>query len=67
MPSTYERSLVKGVVWEGFSFLITLAAIYAIYGNFNLAIKFNLVLTAVKMILFFIHERAWKDVSWGKY
>ena len=67
MASTYERSLVKGIVWETISFMITLTAVYAIYGNLNLAIKFNIILTIVKMILFFIHERAWKNVTWGKY
>lgn len=67
MASTRERSLVKGIVWEGFSFIITLIAIYWIYGDFHLALKFNIVLTIVKMFLFFIHERVWKDVRWGKY
>lgn len=67
MASTYERSLVKGAVWEGFSFLITLLAIYLVYGDFHLALKFNIALTIVKMFLFFIHERVWKDIRWGKY
>lgn len=67
MASTYERSLVKGIVWEGFSFLITLLAIYLVYGDFRLALKFNIFLTLVKMFLFFIHERVWKDIRWGKY
>ena len=67
MASTYKRSLVKGIVWETISFLITLTAVYIIYGDFNLALKFNIILTFIKMILFFIHERAWKDIHWGKY
>jgi uncharacterized membrane protein len=67
MSSTYERSLVKGIVWEGFSFLITLAAVYLVYGNIIFSLKFTAVLTIVKMLFFFIHERAWKNVRWGKY
>lgn len=67
MASTYERSLVKGVVWEGFSFIITLIAVYVVYGDFSGSLKFSLWLTLVKAILFFIHERAWKEISWGKY
>jgi adenylylsulfate kinase len=67
MPSTYKRSLVKGIVWESFGFIITLIAVYWIYGNLNLSLKFTLGLTLVKMILFFVHERAWKNVRWGKY
>lgn len=67
MASTYKRSLVKGIVWEGFSFVITLIAIYFVYGNLAFSLKFTLALTFVKIILFFVHERVWKDVRWGKY
>ena len=67
MSSTYKRSLIKGVVWEGFSFIITLVAVFLIYGDIRLSLKFSLGLTLVKMIFFFIHERAWKNVRWGKY
>jgi adenylylsulfate kinase len=67
MASTYERSLLKGVVWEAISFVLTLIAVYIIYGNLSFSVKFSLVLTVIKMFLFFIHERIWKKVMWGKY
>lgn len=67
MPSTLERSLVKGIVWEFISFVITAIAVYIFYGNFSIAIKFSLVLTGIKVIFFFMHERTWKKVKWGKY
>ncbi|MCX8158812.1 MAG: DUF2061 domain-containing protein [Candidatus Pacearchaeota archaeon] len=67
MPSTYERSFLKGVVWEIFSFAITLVAVYLIYGNFYNSLRFTAVLTLIKMIFFFIHERIWKTIKWGKY
>jgi len=67
MPSTYERSLIKGIVWEFISFIITLIAVYLIYGNIKFSIVFSLVLSVIKMIFFFIHERIWKKIMWGKY
>lgn len=67
MPSTYQRSLIKGIAWEGFSFIITLIAVYIVYGDIELSIKFSLGLSLIKILLFFIHERAWKKVRWGKY
>jgi adenylylsulfate kinase len=66
MPSTYKRSLVKGIIWEGFSFVITLVAVFLVYNNFMLSLKFSLGLSLIKVILFFIHERVWKNVKWGK-
>jgi len=67
MASTYERSLVKGIIWEGFSFLILLIAVYVFYRDLSFSIKFSFGLTVIKVILFFFHERLWKNVKWGKY
>jgi len=67
MPSTLERSFVKGIIWEFISFIITTLIVYIFYGNLSIAIKFSLILTAIKIIFYFVHERIWKHVSWGKY
>jgi len=67
MPSTYQRSFVKGVVWEAISFILTFAAVFLIYGDFILSLKFSIGLSLIKIGLFFIHERVWKLIKWGKY
>jgi adenylylsulfate kinase len=67
MASTCVRSFVKGVSWELIAFLITVGAVYFIYGNLALSIKFSLVLTVLKIGFFFAHERLWKKIKWGKY
>ncbi len=67
MASTFERSFMKGVVWEGISFVITLVAIYWFYGDIAVSLKFTFWLTIFKMFFFFIHERIWKNIIWGKY
>jgi adenylylsulfate kinase len=67
MSSIPFRSFIKGVCWETISFIITLFAIYMIYGNFLNSLKFTLVLTLFKIGLFFVHERLWKKIRWGKF
>ena len=67
MASTPIRSFVKGVCWETIAFIITLFAIYLVYGNFLVSLKFSLILTIIKIFLFFVHERIWKKIRWGKY
>jgi len=67
MPSTYRRSFSKGAAWELISFIITTLIVYLIYGDFSSSIKFSLFLTAIKIPFFFIHERIWKKIRWGKY
>lgn len=67
MASTLQRSLLKGVVWETLSLIITFIAVYLVYGNLALSIKFSLALSVVKIVIFFAHERIWKKIKWGKY
>jgi len=67
MASVLWRSFIKGVSWETIGFIITLFAIYLIYGNFLSSLVFTLILTLFKVFLFFFHERLWKKIRWGKY
>jgi adenylylsulfate kinase len=67
MSSTPLRSFIKGVCWETITFIITLFAVYMIYGDFLSSLKFSLTLTIIKIFLFFAHERLWKRIRWGKY
>lgn len=67
MASTLLRSFVKGCSWEFISFILTFVVIYAIYGDFQSALGFSLALTIFKTFLFFLHERIWKTIRWGKY
>lgn len=67
MASTPIRSFVKGILWEFITFIITALAVYWVYGNLSLSIQFSAALTFVKIGLFFIHERIWKKIRWGKY
>ncbi len=64
--SSPKRSLVKAISWESISFIITLIAVYFLYGDLKVSIEFTFVLTVIKIIFLYFHERIWKKVSWGK-
>jgi uncharacterized membrane protein len=64
--SSFKRSLLKGISWETISFIITLFAVYLIYGDISFSVKFTGILTIIKIVLFFLHERLWKLLKWGK-
>jgi uncharacterized membrane protein len=66
MGSTYKRSFIKGFSWEFFSFVITFIAVYIVFGNFKVSLGFSLILSLIKASIFFVHERIWKTVKWGK-
>lgn len=66
MPSTYQRSFVKGVAWEGGTFVLTSAIVYYFFGNLADSITIGLILTLIKIPLYFTYERVWKMIKWGK-
>jgi len=67
MASTFARSFVKGISWESITLILTTIAVYIVYGNFLDSLLFAFVLTFIKIGLYFIHERIWKRIRWGKY
>jgi uncharacterized membrane protein len=66
MGSTPERSLFKGISWEIISFILTLMVVYVLYKNIAISLRITLILTAVKIPFYFMHERIWKKFKWGK-
>ena len=66
MGSTLERSFVKGLIWEFISFLLVIIAVYFVYGDLAMSVQFSVILTIVKIPIFFLHERIWKMIRWGK-
>jgi uncharacterized membrane protein len=61
-----KRSLVKTVSWRltgsGATFLIS----YAIAGNFSVASTIAVVQLISNTILYFVHERVWNRIQWGR-
>jgi adenylylsulfate kinase len=66
ITSTPERSFIKAFVWEAISFIVTLVAVYLVYGDIKTSLKFTFILTFVKVLILYIHERIWKKILWGK-
>lgn len=64
--SARRRSLLKGITWETFSFLLTLIITYAYTGNARTSIELTSICLAFKIIFFYEHERIWHQVRWGK-
>lgn len=61
-----KRSLVKTISWRltgsGATFLIS----WLISGNFAMAGTIAIIQLISNTILYYIHERLWNRVSWGK-
>lgn len=66
MSDTAGRSLVKTISWRltgsGATFLIS----YIIAGNFAIAGTIAVIQLMSNTVLYFIHERVWNRIKWGR-
>jgi uncharacterized membrane protein len=66
MSDTSTRSIAKALSWRitgsGATFLIS----YLISGNFNVAGSIASIQLVANTILYFLHERVWNYVKWGR-
>ncbi len=76
VKDTPGRSIAKAVTWRiiasGTTFLITFVIfrrytnqnLEEVLGNASIVTAFEVV---VKLIFYYLHERMWTNITWGKY
>ena len=63
---TKTRTLVKTVVWRIIATLLTWAVVYIFTGSITGSLEITLVAAAVSMLAYYVHERVWNVIKWGK-
>jgi adenylylsulfate kinase len=63
---TNTRSIAKGLSWRLFGTTTTVVIVYLFFGRLDLAIAAGLIETVSKVFLYYIHEKIWQRVRWGK-
>jgi uncharacterized membrane protein len=63
---SHIRSMVKGISWRGFGSLDTMIISFVMTGNPFGAIKIGLTEVVTKIALFYLHERLWALIKWGR-
>lgn len=66
MNSTKQRSLAKSVTWRLVAVVSTFVIAYLMTQNINFATSLTIVSNIVNFILYYIHERLWLTVRWGR-
>ncbi len=61
-----KRSLLKTISWRIFSFFLTIIIIYAYTKNIKQSIGVGAGIDIVKMFLYYLHERIWNKVKFGR-
>ena len=66
MFETKKRSSIKTLTWKVVATLITLSTTYVFTNNFIGSVKITVVAAIIGLISFYIHERIWNRIKWGK-
>ena len=63
---TNSRSLVIAITWRVIASLTTFILALIITGHVALSLGIGIGDLIAKFILYFLHERAWDRITWGK-
>ena len=61
-----KRTLVKTITWRLIAVTVTIIAIYIYSGDIKESLVVGISANAVKMIIYYAHERIWNRSSFGK-
>lgn len=60
------RSVLKSISWRIVGTLDTIAISWVVTGALRLAFSIGIIELVTKMLLYFLHERIWAGVRWGR-
>ncbi len=66
MRTTRMRSMVKALTWMTVATIAGFILVYLLTQDLTLGLVFASVNFTVKSVLYYIHERGWDVVKWGK-
>ena len=60
------RSMVKGITWRITGTIDTIIIAWLVTGKLGMALGIGGIELFTKIALYYIHERVWQKISWGK-
>jgi uncharacterized membrane protein len=66
-PNAHMRSLVKAVSWRVIGSLDTFMLSFLVTGSAKWAVSIATAEALTKIVLYYLHERAWRLVRWGRF
>lgn len=66
LMATKKRSLLKSMTWRLVAIVSTLLIGYWLTRSWEFALSLTVVSNVINFILYYVHERVWLQVDWGK-
>ncbi len=61
-----RRSFAKTISWRVWATIITTLVVFGATGEIKFAVEIGLLDTTIKLGAYFIHERIWNKISFGR-
>ena len=61
-----RRSLAKTIFWRIIATTVTMLVSFIWLGEWTSAVALALTANVIKMLLYYIHERTWNRISFGR-
>ena len=65
-PNARIRSLIKSISWRAVGSVDTFILSFLVTGSAKHAASIASVEVLTKVVLYYVHERVWRTVSWGR-
>jgi uncharacterized membrane protein len=66
MAERHYRSLLKAISWRCLGTLDTMIICFIITGQLKFAVSIGFIELFTKMLLYYLHERAWNRLKFGR-
>jgi len=66
LGETHTRTVIKAISWRVIASMTTMTIIYVLTREWVLTLGAGLVEASSKMLFYYVHERAWGKIGWGK-
>ena len=63
---TGAEASVKALSWRFLAAIITTLVVLAMTGRGQFAAEVGIIDTLVKLLVYFVHERAWNKINYGR-
>ncbi len=63
---THKRSIVKSLTWRVIGIVLLGGIAYAVTHDWREMSIITIIFHSVRMVLYYIHERIWLKVDWGR-
>lgn len=66
MKDSRIRSVVKALTWRFIATATTMSLVYIGTGDIELMAHVGIADVIIKLFFYFVHERAWGRIPWGR-